>query len=170
MHHLYCSEEAQHGDHTKTSYNLTCIGPRTHWSLHKGLMADFTWKYFKGQQMLPDRPYPGEHLNQLAIWISAGHWTFYNHQAPPPDSQIICFVSYYNYTLLKILNLYHCQEMWQDILNAEHFLKDVSTHWVLPVAAEYFPIKYQDHLACGRLAAISKPPKPGIKSLQGPDQ
>ena len=34
------------------------------------------------------------------------------------------------------------------------FLEKGATHWILPVAAGYLPIKYRDHLAGGRLVDI----------------
>ena len=61
------------------------------------------------------------------------------------------------------------KEMWRDILNDAQFLEEVATHWILPVAAGYLPIKYRDHLAGGRLVAISKAPKPGIRPINVTD-
>ena len=51
------------------------------------------------------------------------------------------------------------KKMLWEILNDAQFLEEVAAHWILPVAAGYHPIKYQDHLAGGRLVAISKSTK-----------
>ena len=47
------------------------------------------------------------------------------------------------------------REMWRDILTDAPFLDLVAKHWILPVAAGYLPILYQQHLAGGRLVAHS---------------
>jgi len=57
------------------------------------------------------------------------------------------------------------REMWRDILTDAPFLDIVAKHWILPVAAGYLPTPYQQHLAGGRLVALSKQPKPGIRPI-----
>ena len=61
------------------------------------------------------------------------------------------------------------REMWRDILNDQPFLNDVAKYWILPLAAGYLPEKYRNHLAGGRLTALSKAPKPGIRPINVPD-
>jgi hypothetical protein len=55
--------------------------------------------------------------------------------------------------------------MWRGILTDAPFLDIVVKHWILPVAAGYFPTPYQQYLARGRLVALSKHPKPGIRPI-----
>ena len=61
------------------------------------------------------------------------------------------------------------REMWRDILKDQPFLDDVAKYWILPLAAGYLPERYQSHLAGGRLTALSKAPKPGIRPVNVPD-
>jgi hypothetical protein len=61
------------------------------------------------------------------------------------------------------------REMWRDILNDRSFLEDVAKYWIFQIAAGYLPAKYRVHLAGGRLTALSKAPKPGIRPINVPD-
>ena len=51
------------------------------------------------------------------------------------------------------------KEMCWDIISDDARLHLVAKHWILPIAAVYLPLKYRDHLAGGRLVALSKRPK-----------
>jgi hypothetical protein len=57
------------------------------------------------------------------------------------------------------------REMWRDILTDTAFLDIVAKHWILPVAAGYLPAFYRQHLAGGRLVALSKSPKLGVRPI-----
>ena len=57
------------------------------------------------------------------------------------------------------------KEMWQDILKDEQLATDIARHWILPVAMGYLPSKYKEHLIGGRLVALSKFPKPGVRPV-----
>ena len=61
------------------------------------------------------------------------------------------------------------REMWRDILADPQFLEIVAQHWILPIAAGYLPARYREHLAGGRLVALSKHPKPGIRPINVTD-
>ncbi len=61
------------------------------------------------------------------------------------------------------------KEMWRDIINDDILLNLVAKHWILPIAAGYLPPKYRDHLAGGRLVALSKNPKPGVRPINVTD-
>ena len=53
--------------------------------------------------------------------------------------------------------------MWRDIISDNQLLNLVAKHWILPIAAGYLPHAYNEHLAGGRLVALSKAPKPGVR-------
>ena len=57
------------------------------------------------------------------------------------------------------------REMWEDFSKDDQLLEDIAQHWLRPVAAGYLPEKYRAHLAGGRLVALSKAPKPGIRPI-----
>ena len=57
------------------------------------------------------------------------------------------------------------KEMWRDIINDNELLNLVARHWIRPIAAGYLPHKYRQHLAGGRLVALSKAPKPGVRPI-----
>jgi hypothetical protein len=48
------------------------------------------------------------------------------------------------------------RKLWRDILTDTPFLDIVAKHWIVPVAVGYLPLHYQQHLAGGRLLALSK--------------
>ena len=52
------------------------------------------------------------------------------------------------------------REIWRDIINDDVLMNLVAKHWILPIAAGYLPVTYKDHLAGGRLVALSKHPEP----------
>ena len=41
----------------------------------------------------------------------------------------------------------------------------MAQHWILPITAEYLPLAYNEHLAGGRLVALSKAPKSGVRPI-----
>jgi len=55
--------------------------------------------------------------------------------------------------------------MWRDIISDNQLLNLVAKHWILPIAAGYLPHAYNEHLAGGRLVALSKAPKPGVRPI-----
>ena len=57
------------------------------------------------------------------------------------------------------------REMWDDLSRDDQLLEDIAQYWFRPVAAGYLPEKYREHLAGGRLVALSKAPKPGIRPI-----
>ena len=59
--------------------------------------------------------------------------------------------------------------MWRYIISDDDLLHLVATHWILPIATGYLPPKYRDHLAGGRLVALSKRPKTGIRPVNVTD-
>ena len=44
-------------------------------------------------------------------------------------------------------------------------MEEIAKHWARPLAMGYLPSKYQAHLAGGRLIALSRAPKPGIRPI-----
>ena len=44
-------------------------------------------------------------------------------------------------------------------------MDDLAQVWALPIATGYLPPHYRDHLAGGRLIALSKNPKPGVRPI-----
>lgn len=61
------------------------------------------------------------------------------------------------------------REMWRDIITDNELLGLVARHWILPIAMGYLPVRYREHLAGGRLVALSKSPKPGIRPINVTD-
>jgi hypothetical protein len=61
------------------------------------------------------------------------------------------------------------REMWRDIVADTQFLEIIAQQWILPIAAGYLPPRYREHLAGGRLVALSKHPKPGIRPINVTD-
>ena len=59
--------------------------------------------------------------------------------------------------------------MWRDIINDKELLHLVAKYWILPIASGYLQQKYRDHLAGGRLVALSKNLKPGIRPINVTD-
>ena len=57
------------------------------------------------------------------------------------------------------------KEMWTVLCEDEETAEDLAQHWFKPTAAGYLPNKYRTHLAGGRLVALSKAPKPGIRPI-----
>jgi hypothetical protein len=57
------------------------------------------------------------------------------------------------------------REMWQPFCKDTDLMDLIAECWVRPMAAGYLPAKYRDHLAGGRLIALSKHPKPGIRPI-----
>ena len=58
-----------------------------------------------------------------------------------------------------------CREMWAPLRKDDDLLHDIARYWIRPVAAGYLPLKYRADLAGGRLVALSKFPKPGIRPI-----
>jgi hypothetical protein len=58
-----------------------------------------------------------------------------------------------------------CREMWAPLRKDDDLLDAIARHWIRPVAAGYLPHKYRADLAGGRLVALSKLPKPGIRPI-----
>ena len=59
------------------------------------------------------------------------------------------------------------REMWLPFLQDEVLMEDLARCWpgFRPVAAGYLPAAYRQHLAGGRLIALSKHPKPGVRPI-----
>ena len=57
------------------------------------------------------------------------------------------------------------REMWAAFRKDESLLDDIARLWIRPIAAGYLPPRYREHLAGGRLVALSKHPKPGIRPI-----
>ena len=55
--------------------------------------------------------------------------------------------------------------MWAAFRKDESLLDDIARLWIRPIAAGYLPPRYREHLAGGRLVALSKHPKPGIRPI-----
>ena len=58
-----------------------------------------------------------------------------------------------------------CREMWAPLRKDDDLLDAIARHWIRPVAAGYLPPKYRADLSGGRLVALSKKPKPGIRPI-----
>ena len=56
-------------------------------------------------------------------------------------------------------------KMWRDIISDNELLNLVAQHWILPIAEGYLPHAYNEHVADGRLVALSKTPKPGVRPI-----
>jgi hypothetical protein len=57
------------------------------------------------------------------------------------------------------------REMWLPFLQDADLMDRLAHHWCKPVAAGYLPQHYRSHLAGGRLIALSKHPKPGVRPI-----
>ena len=57
------------------------------------------------------------------------------------------------------------KEMWSPLTSDSELMDDMAQVWALPVATGYLPRRYRDHLAGGRLIALSKHPKPGVRPI-----
>ena len=57
------------------------------------------------------------------------------------------------------------REMWLPFLQDADLMDKLAHHWCKPVAAGYLPLHYRSHLAGGRLTALSKHPKPGVRPI-----
>ena len=57
------------------------------------------------------------------------------------------------------------REMWLPFLQDDCLMEDLARFWFRPVAAGYLPAAYRQHLAGGRLIALSKHPKPGVRPI-----
>ena len=57
------------------------------------------------------------------------------------------------------------KEMWQPFTHDKDLMNLIAECWVRPMAAGYLPHQYREHLAGGRLIALSKYPKPGVRPI-----
>jgi len=57
------------------------------------------------------------------------------------------------------------KEMWQPFTYDKDLMNLIAECWVRPIAAGYMPHEYCEHLAGGRLIALSKHPKPGVRPI-----
>ena len=57
------------------------------------------------------------------------------------------------------------KEMWAPLRRDPDLLHDIAIHWIKPLAVGYLPRAYKNELAGGRLVALSKHPKPGIRPI-----
>ena len=57
------------------------------------------------------------------------------------------------------------REMWEELVKDDELLEQIALLWFRPVAAGYLPQAYVEHLTGGRLVALSKHPKPGIRPI-----
>ena len=57
------------------------------------------------------------------------------------------------------------REMWTPFRKDDDLLDAIARFWIRPVAAGYLPPPYRSDLAGGRLVALSKSPKPGIRPI-----
>jgi hypothetical protein len=57
------------------------------------------------------------------------------------------------------------KEMWTPFTKDSELMDDLAQIWALPIASGYLPPRYRDHLAGGRLIALSKHPKPGVRPI-----
>ena len=57
------------------------------------------------------------------------------------------------------------REMWATFRKDDSLLHDIARLWIRPIAAGYLPPRYREHLAGGRLVALSKHPKPGVRPI-----
>ena len=57
------------------------------------------------------------------------------------------------------------REMWDPFIRNDTLMDEIARAWIKPVAAGYLPAAYRDHLAGGRLVALSKFPKPGVRPI-----
>ena len=57
------------------------------------------------------------------------------------------------------------REMWAPLKDDPEVMDDMAETWALPVATGYLPPRYRDQLAGGRLIALSKHPKPGVRPI-----
>ena len=57
------------------------------------------------------------------------------------------------------------REMWQPFTYDKDLINLIAECWVRPMAAGYLPQAYKEHLAGGRLIALSKYPKPGVRPI-----
>ena len=57
------------------------------------------------------------------------------------------------------------KEMWQPFTHDKDLMNLIAECWVRPMAAGYLPHHYREHLAGGRLIALSKYPKPGVRPI-----
>ena len=55
--------------------------------------------------------------------------------------------------------------MWNPLKNDTELMDAMAYTWARPIAQGYLPPKYRDHLAGGRLIALSKHPKPGVRPI-----
>ena len=57
------------------------------------------------------------------------------------------------------------KEMWVPFKYDTELMDALAIHWARPLAYGYLPPRYRSHLAGGRLIALSKSPKPGIRPI-----
>ena len=57
------------------------------------------------------------------------------------------------------------REMWEPLLHNDALMEEIARAWIRPVAAGRLPAAYRAHLAGGRLVALSKFPKPGVRPI-----
>jgi hypothetical protein len=57
------------------------------------------------------------------------------------------------------------KEMWAPFKYDVELMDALAIHWARPLAYGYLPPRYRSHLAGGRLIALSKSPKPGIRPI-----
>ena len=57
------------------------------------------------------------------------------------------------------------REMWEPFTYDHDLMNDLAEVWVRPLAAGYLPSQYRQTLIGGRLIALSKHPKPGVRPI-----
>ena len=57
------------------------------------------------------------------------------------------------------------KEMWIPLKHNSALMDAIAQTWARPLAQGYLPPKYRDHLAGGRLIALSKHPKAGVRPI-----
>ena len=57
------------------------------------------------------------------------------------------------------------REMWEPFTYDHELMNDLAEVWVRPLAAGYLPSQYRQTLIGGRLIALSKYPKPGVRPI-----
>ena len=55
------------------------------------------------------------------------------------------------------------KEMWLPLISDSELMEDMAETWALPIAMGYLPPRYREHLAGGRLVALSKKPTQGLE-------
>ena len=57
------------------------------------------------------------------------------------------------------------REMWDPLRKDTELMEQIAELWFRPIAAGYLPSAYKTNLAGGRLVALSKHPKPGVRPI-----